>query len=237
MDEASGDEVSARKKAPPQQEALPLGAATQVSDLTRLIVAELGKLELSERIGALNEIRRALHEASPFHDEPVDFVEWVPLDHVVANTWNPNRTAPPEQKLLEHSIVSDGYTQPIVTFLEDESKHEVVDGYHRNRVAKESADVRKRVLGHLPIVHIQPSRSGKSDRIASTIRHNRARGVHAVDGMSEIVRMLYQAGWRDEKIREELGMDADEVRRLKQITGLAELFASREFSEAWEPET
>lgn len=208
---------------------------TRLQELAREIAAELSALDGHEKISAINAIRSTIHEVSPFRDEPVDFVEWVPSERVEANAWNPNKTARPEQKLLERSIACDGYTQPIVAFLESEDRYEVVDGYHRNRVGKESHVVRERVHGYLPLAIIKASRSAKPDRMASTIRHNRARGEHQVDQMSELVRMLYQAGWRDNKIEEELGMTADEVRRMKQITGLAEMFASREFSEAWEP--
>lgn len=112
----------------------------------------------------------------------------------------------------------------------------IVDGFHRHRVGREVADIRESVRGRLPVTRIRAERSDEASRIAATIEHNRARGEHRISDMSEIVRMLYQAGWRDAKIQEELGMDPDEVRRLKQMTGLAELFAERQFSEAWEPE-
>jgi ParB-like chromosome segregation protein Spo0J len=163
-------------------------------------------------------------------NHPVNFVKWVPSDMVVANDYNPNSVAPPEMKLLEKSIQSDGYTQPIVTWMRDDGLYEVVDGFHRHRVGKE-----KLKLSHLPIVVINRDRTDKADRIASTIRHNRARGKHRVDAMSDIVLDLSRRNWSDRKIANELGMDADEVLRLKQITGLAELFADQDFSEAWDP--
>lgn len=188
----------------------------------------------AERVAALNEARKLLHEVSPFAGEPVDLVEWVPADAVVANDYNPNAVAPVEMKLLEHSIAEDGYTQPIVTHAEGDTI-EVVDGFHRNRVGKESAIVRERVHGYLPVVRIKAGREGKADRMAATIRHNRARGRHRVDAMSDIVQELTRRNWSDARIATELGMGPDEVLRLKQITGLAELFADREFSEAWEP--
>ena len=143
------------------------------------------------------------------------------------------QVAAPEMELLRKSIRADGYTQPIVTFLEGSSR-QVVDGFHRNRVGKECLDVRKRVHGYLPVVQINAERGDRKDRIAATIRHNRARGKHGVEAMSQIVAELAKKGWEDAKIAKELGMDSDEVLRLKQITGLAELFADREFSEAWE---
>jgi len=160
---------------------------------------------------------------------PVSNVRWVPAEQIYANDYNPNSVAPPEMKLLELSIEHDGFTQPIVVW-ETETGFEVVDGFHRHLVGK------KLKLSHLPIVAINEGRAEKSDRIASTIRHNRARGKHQVSAMSDIVQELARRNWSDEKIARELGMDADEVLRLKQITGLAELFADREFSEAWEAE-
>ncbi len=191
-----------------------------------------------ERIVELNAVRALLHEVSPFRREPVDFVEWVPAESVYSNAWNPNHVAPTELKLLEHSIVCDGYTQPIVAHnTEDGSNNfEVVDGFHRNRIGKEVPSVRDRILGHLPIVRIKTDRAEVPDRMAATIRHNRARGVHRIDSMSNIVRELTLRNWSEAKIAKELGMEPDEVLRLKQITGLTELFKGREFSEAWEPE-
>jgi ParB-like chromosome segregation protein Spo0J len=163
----------------------------------------------------------------------VDLVLWVAAESVSANEYNPNQVAPPEMKLLELSIREDGYTQPIVAFPENDG-HTVVDGFHRHRVGRESKVVKKRVMGHLPITEIRPDREGYADRVASTIRHNRARGKHQIQAMSEIVIDLARRNHSDAWIARELGMDADEVLRLKQISGLAEMFANREFSEAWE---
>lgn len=202
----------------------------QASDLA----AAVERLPLTDRIEALNAVRRVLHRVSPFKGEPVDCVVWVPAETVEANDYNPNKVAPPEMRLLEHSITEDGYTQPIVGYAEEEGHIEVVDGFHRNRVGKESEAVRERVHGYLPVVIINEGRTDRGDRIAATIRHNRARGKHAVTAMSDIVLELHRRGWSDEKIGKELGMEPDEVLRLKQITGLAELFADREFSRAWE---
>lgn len=160
---------------------------------------------------------------------PVSRVQWVPADKVQANDYNPNSVAAPEMRLLRLSIESDGFTQPIVVWWDEErGVYEVVDGFHRHLVGKDLG------LEKLPVVVINEDRADKGDRIASTIRHNRARGKHAVDAMSEIVMELARRNWSDAKIARELGMDADEVLRLKQITGLAEMFADREFSEAWE---
>ena len=197
------------------------------------LAAEIANLSPDEAVAVLNDIKRALHAVSPMKDEPVDCVVWIPADAIEANDYNPNVVAPPEMKLLALSITEDGYTQPIVAFPEEDG-WEVVDGFHRHRVGRENKTVRQRVRGYLPITEIRPDREGRSDRIASTIRHNRARGKHQVAQMSEIVQELSRRNWSDAKIGRELGMDADEVLRLKQISGLAELFAEREFSEAWE---
>lgn len=195
---------------------------------------DLESMSLDDKIEAINGIRQALSEHSPFKTEPVDFVRWVKCDDVHGNSYNPNSVAPPEMKLLEHSILSDGYTQPIVTW--PNNGIEVVDGFHRHRVGKESEPVRARIHGYLPIVTINPNQQDMNDRMAATIRHNRARGAHKVESMSEIVVELKRRFWNDERIAKELGMEPDEVLRLQQITGLGALFADEEFSEAWEAE-
>lgn len=191
----------------------------------------------AEKIEAINHIRLALHEYSPFKSEPVDCVQWVKADSVHANDYNPNSVAPPEMELLRLSIAADGYTQPIVSMLDPEGRYEVVDGFHRHRVGKEFEEVRARVHGYLPLVQIREDRADKSDRMAATIRHNRARGEHRVESMAEIVIELKRRFWSDQKISKELGMESDEVLRLTQVTGLAGLFQDREFSEAWEADT
>lgn len=194
----------------------------------------LASMPITDRVAALNAARETLHAVSPFAAEPVDCVLWVPADTVRANDYNPNKVAPPEMRLLALSVKADGYTQPIVA-CHDEQGEEVVDGFHRHRVGREVSEVRTRVHGFLPVVRIKSSREDRTDRIAATIRHNRARGRHGVEPMSAIVAELLQRGWDDAKIAKELGMDADEVLRLKQITGLAALFKDREYSKAWEP--
>lgn len=199
----------------------------------RKLAQELATLPEAERIDALNRIRQALHEVSPFQAEPVDCVIWVPGENVQGNDYNPNHVAPPEMRLLEHSIVSDGYTQPIVAYDEGEA-YTIVDGFHRHRVGKESAKVRERVRGYLPITVIRSDRASLRDRMAATIRHNRARGVHGVLPMTDLVATLIREGWTDADIAKELGMDPDEVLRFKQNTGLPELFAKHPYSRAWE---
>lgn len=200
----------------------------------RSIKEQLLSIEsIEQRTEAINEIKRMLKEVSPFSAEPVECVQWVKSDLVFANDYNPNSVAPPEMELLHTSIQEDGYTQPIVVWQHD-GIYEVVDGFHRNRVGKEYADIKERIHGYLPVVVINNDREDKGDRIASTIRHNRARGKHKVEAMSDIVLDLKKRNWSDAKIAKELGMDADEVLRLAQIQGLAEMFADREFSQAWE---
>jgi ParB-like chromosome segregation protein Spo0J len=200
----------------------------------RKLFAELDAMDLDERVESINAIREALAERSPFASHPVVLVRWVRATDVVANSYNPNTVAPPEMELLRLSIESDGYTQPVVANREA-TGYEVVDGFHRSKVGKESVSVKQATLGYLPVVQIRASRGGVHDRMAATIRHNRARGKHGVTEMSAIVLDLTRRGWSSAKVAKELGMDPDEVLRLKQITGLAELFADREFSKAWIP--
>lgn len=159
---------------------------------------------------------------------PVSRVQWVPVESVHANDYNPNAVAPPEMELLRISIEADGFTQPIVVWQSEDGTFEVIDGFHRHLVGRALG------LTHLPVVVVNADRLDRGDRIASTIRHNRARGKHQVGAMSDIVLELSKRNWSESKIARELGMEPDEVLRLKQITGLAELFADREFSEAWE---
>ena len=204
--------------------------------LAGMLFRNITSLALTDQVDVVNRIRLELHKVSPLRDEPVDCVQWVPADAVHANDYNPNSVAPPEMELLRKSIMADGYTQPIVTNFE-EPAYVVIDGFHRNRVGKECKDVRARVHGYLPVVQIKASQTDRGDRMAATIRHNRARGKHRVDAMADIVVELKRRNWSDEKIGRELGMDPDEVLRLTQITGLAEMFADKEFSEAWEPGT
>jgi ParB-like chromosome segregation protein Spo0J len=136
-------------------------------------------------------------------------------------------------QLLQTSIENDGYTQPIVSWQRGDV-FEVVDGFHRHKVGKECKDINERVHGYLPLVVINAGRHDKGDRMAATIRHNRARGKHRVDSMSSIVVELKKRKWSDARIAKELGMDPDEVLRLAQVSGLAEIFADQNFSEAWE---
>ncbi|AID58923.1 ectoine synthase/ParB multidomain protein [Mycobacterium phage Gaia] len=166
---------------------------------------------------------------------PVYAVRSVPIEKVTANDYNPNSVAPPEMELLETSIWEDGYTQPVVTVYDEENdKYIVVDGFHRYLTLRNSERIRERERGMLPVVVL---RKDMSDRMASTIRHNRARGSHNIELMSQIVAELVEMGKGDRWICQHIGMSPDELLRMKQVTGLASLFANREFSEAWEPES
>jgi ParB-like chromosome segregation protein Spo0J len=206
-----------------------------LEDLKKQITLAYEGMTTHEQVELTNSLRETIHKLSPFRNEPVDMVYWVKNTIVEANDYNPNSVAPPEMKLLERSIEADGYTQPIVSYPRD-GVIEVVDGFHRHRVGKESEIVNNRVQGYLPIVKIKESQEGQNDRMASTIRHNRARGKHKVESMSEIVIALKRRNWSDKKIGNELGMDPDEVLRLTQIKGLAEMFQDDDFSEAWRAE-
>lgn len=207
-----------------------------INEITEIFEnAQFNQFSIDEKVNILNEIKLFLHGLSPMKSEPVDCVLWVKNDTIKANDYNPNSVAPPEMELLRLSISADGYTQPIVSMLEENGEtREVIDGFHRNRVGKECEEIQKRVHGYLPVVTINEDRTQINDRVASTIRHNRARGKHKIDAMSDIVIDLKKRNWSDEKIAKNLGMDADEVLRLCQIGGLSELFSDKEFSQAWE---
>lgn len=208
---------------------------TSINKISKMML-KLKTKDVDVQIKTINRIKIELHKISPLKYEPVDCVIWENNANIIANDYNPNAVAPPEMELLRLSIDEDGYTQPIVTF-DNDGKKEVVDGFHRNRVGKECKEITERLHGYLPIVIINQDRIDKGDRIASTIRHNRARGKHKIDAMSEIILDLRKRNWSDKKIAKELGMESDEVLRLAQITGLAEMFKDQEFSQAWEADT
>ena len=162
---------------------------------------------------------------------PVYNIKRVPVEKIQANSYNPNHVAPPEMKLLYKSILEDGYTMPIVCYyLENVDKYEIVDGFHRYTVLKKHKDIYERESGCLPVSVINKP---ISDRMASTIRHNRARGSHDVELMTNIVTELVDSGCSDRWIMKNIGMDADELLRLKQLSGLATIFKDKEFSKAW----
>lgn len=187
------------------------------------------RMSLEEQVQTLNKIRMQLRTVSPF-SEPVDLVQWIRADRIYANAYNPNKVAPAEMKLLYTSILLDGFTQPIVAYKITDHHYEITDGFHRLRIGKEHQDILKRTYGYLPLTIIDKP---LAERMGSTIRHNRARGTHQIRSMSQIVLSLAQEGWSDEKIAENLGMEPDEIIRLKQITGLKQAFQNHEFSKSW----
>ncbi len=203
----------------------------RIVELTEALKEILGGMGTTEMVGALNYVRQQLHDAGPFRNEPCDCVLWVRQENMRANGYNPNHVATPEMKLLYESVKLDGYTMPIVTYDLKDGNREIVDGFHRNRVWREHTDIKKRTHGYLPVSTIDKP---EDERMGSTIRHNRARGTHGIRPMSDIVLDLAKQGWSDTKICEKLGMELDEVIRLKQITGLKEAFSNHEFSKSWE---
>lgn len=193
----------------------------------------LGELEDAENPAAfLEELREWIHEVSPYKMHPVDRIRWVPIDDVVCNDYNPNAVAGVEMNLLHMSISHDGYTQPVVVIWDEErAKYVIVDGFHRYSTMRDNPDVRATTGGMLPVVVLA---KGINDRMASTVRHNRARGKHSVAGMGQMVFQMLEQGWEDERICNELGMSPDELLRLKHVTGFSKLFEDVEYRLAWE---
>lgn len=205
---------------------------TQVEELKKYIQS---LQTTDEKIEALNLIRAELHSVSPLKHHPVDFVAWVKSDDVEANEYNPNAVAPPEMKLLYESILNDGYTMPIVSYKETD-KIRIVDGFHRRETERRNEDISLSTFGRVPVTNIRESQEDTGDRMASTIRHNRARGSHNIELMSQIVSELVEMGKGDAWICKHIGMSPDELLRMKQITGLASLFLNDDFSKSWDAE-
>jgi ParB-like chromosome segregation protein Spo0J len=199
--------------------------------LIRDIVSAIGELDTDGRTNAINKLNKALLEVSPFAHQPVSNVRWLPIEKVTPNDYNPNAVAKKEMGLLYVSIKHDGFTQPIVTVYDEERDiNVIVDGFHRYYVGKTCEDILERNHGYLPVVVIEKP---ISDRMASTVRHNRARGAHSIDGMSNIVFNMLNEGLSDADICNELGMEAEELLKLKYITGFAKLYEDVEFNKAW----
>jgi ParB-like chromosome segregation protein Spo0J len=186
-----------------------------------------------EREQLITSIRGVLHEFSAGHAHPVDLVIWVPLERVSPNDYNPNKVAAVEMGLLATSIRHDGYTQPVVVIEEDDRPgyYVIVDGFHRYWTMRASEDIRATTGGLLPIVVIDKS---LADRMASTVRHNRARGKHSVDGMASMVFKMLEEGMTDAEVCNELGMEPEELLRLKHITGFAKLYEDADYRNAWQ---
>lgn len=182
-------------------------------------------------IDSINKERKALHEECPIK-QPIDYVMWVPIEKVEPNDYNPNSVATVEMGLLYKSIKKDGYTQPVVTIYDKKKdKYVIVDGFHRYYVCKTKKDIYDRNMGMLPIVVIDKN---ISERMAATVRHNRARGEHSIDGMSNLVFKMLDEGMSDADVCNELGMEPEELLKLKHLTGFSKLFANTEYKKAWE---
>lgn len=188
--------------------------------------------DIREKILFLEDLRAFIHKISPQNSQPVNFVRWIPIEKVHANDYNPNSVAKNEMRLLYVSISHDGYTQPVVTVY-DEAKDQyvIVDGFHRYTTMRLNKDIADRNNGLLPVVVIEKS---INDRMASTVRHNRARGKHSVSGMANMVFQMLENGWSDEAICAELGVEPDELIRLKHVTGFSKLFENVEYRRSWE---
>jgi ParB-like chromosome segregation protein Spo0J len=185
-----------------------------------------------DKMAYLRDLRDALHQLSPTKAQPVDNIRWVPIERVHANDYNPNSVAKNEMRLLHTSIKHDGYTQPVVTVYDDENdRYVIVDGFHRYTTMRLNADIRETTGGFLPIVVIDKP---INDRMASTVRHNRARGKHSITGMASMVFSMLENGWLDEAICNELGLEPDELLRLKHVTGFSKLFENVEYRKSWE---
>ena len=201
-----------------------------IKDVLETIKSEIGSS--SDPLGTIEQIRDLLFELSPVKGMPVDRVRWIPIDQVEPNDYNPNAVARKEMGLLYVSIDPDGYTQPIVTVYDPEKKkYVIVDGFHRYFVAKSYPDILERVYGRLPVVVIDKP---INDRMASTVRHNRARGEHSITGMGKLVFDMLKNGWTDAKICNNLGLEPEELLKLKHITGFSALFKNQEYNKAWE---
>jgi ParB-like chromosome segregation protein Spo0J len=198
---------------------------------TNVVHAITSFIEGGDAVQRVNEIRSLLHSLHPNKDEPVNYVQWIPIEKVEPNDYNPNSVAKIEMGLLLKSIKSDGYTQPIVTIYDPvNDKYVIVDGFHRYFCMRSNSELRERCGGYLPVVVL---RKTINERMAATVRHNRARGKHSVDGMSNMVFKMLDNGMDDSAVCNELGMEPEELLRLKHITGFSKLFADAEYNKAW----
>jgi hypothetical protein len=224
----------ARKKQPEEAQTTCAQITDTISVLMDQLQAALGVASgdaVEDRVARYNALvsMAAEHVSLP---HPALSMQLVPVDMVQGNDYNPNKVAPPEMRLLQLSIAKDGMTMPVVVADDPESgNYTVVDGFHRTTVIKTVKTVRDSLAGYMPVVKLNKS---IEDRITSTVRHNMARGTHQVELSAKLVTALKKHNWTNERIGMELGMDPDEVLRLKQITGLAEAFADKEFSRAWQ---
>ena len=195
------------------------------------ILTEHKDASFEEKVRIYNEIAQQLYDFLGL-EHPALNVQLVPMQCVEGNDYNPNKVAPPEMRLLELSIRKDGLTMPIVVATEKKDDNwVVVDGFHRTAVCKDTEDIRQSLKGYMPVTRLNKT---IENRVASTVRHNMARGTHQIELSAKLVAFLKRNDWSNQRIGEELGMDPDEVLRLRQITGLAEAFQDKEFSRSWE---
>tara|TARA_R110000744_G_scaffold120306_4_gene224161 strand:- start:377 stop:1027 length:651 start_codon:yes stop_codon:yes gene_type:complete len=201
-----------------------------MNDLKNQIKLAFNKAEDGAKF--LNELREWMHKHISPTPQPVDFVRWVEIDRVQPNDYNPNSVAKVEMGLLYKSIKHDGYTQPIVTIYDEETdKYVIVDGFHRYFTCQRNPDIMEKNKGRVPIVVIEKD---INERMASTVRHNRARGQHSVEGMSNMVFDMLENGWSEEDICNHLGMEPEEILKLKHVTGFSKLFENIDYKKAWE---
>lgn len=185
-----------------------------------------------QKIVFFEEVKELIHNNSPLKEQPVNRIKWVDINKVSPNDYNPNSVAKKEMGLLYTSILHDGYTQPVVTIYDEvKDKYIIIDGFHRYFTCKSNKDILDRNKGRLPIVVLNKD---INDRMASTVRHNRARGMHSVTGMSSMVFNMLENGWEDVDICNELGMSVEELVKLKHITGFSKLFEDKEYSKSWQ---
>lgn len=219
-----------------KMETIQFNTQMKIRDLVSELKEAISELQTSdEKIESLNYARLELHSISPLKHHPVDCMQWVKSDAIEANEYNPNAVAPPEMQLLYESILNDGYTMPIVSFVDTDIRR-IVDGFHRRETERRNKDISESTLGYVPVTTIRDSQKDTGNRMASTIRHNRARGSHNIELMSQIVSELVEMGKGDAWICKHVGMSIDELLRMKQITGLASLFTNKDFSDSWIPD-
>jgi hypothetical protein len=201
-----------------------------MKDLKEIIKNEYNNSD--NKIVFLNEIKQFLHDELSEIKQPIDYVKWIPIEKVSPNDYNPNSVAKVEMGLLYKSIKHDGYTQPVVTIYDEEQdKYVIVDGFHRYYTCKTNKDIYDRNKGYLPCVVIKKD---INERMAATVRHNRARGEHSVTGMSNMVFEMLSNGWSDDEICNHLGMEPEEILKLKHITGFSRLFKDVEYNKSWQ---
>jgi len=214
-----------------EQQSLFTSVLDSLINQAKEIASEIDTMPIDDQVEALNQIRAVLHKVSPFKEQPIDFVRWHKPESVTPNDYNPNVMMRPEMQLLKQSITNSGMTQPVVCHQSDGDSYTVCDGEHRHITQIKNPAILNRQHGYIPIT--VTAAKTLEEKQAETIVHNRAKGVHKLDSMSSIVMSMLRAGWTDDKIAKELGMDADEILRMKQSAGIAKAYALPEYNRAW----